>query len=144
MSLRAYAIVGWVLVALFAGRVVAQPLSLIVGGLPPFEAWQGAPLPYWLLLISQLVIVAALGWTTYRMSAAGIKPRRSLGAIALFLGGLYFAFMMGRLVLGLTLFSNVRWFASPIPTIFHLVLAGWILLYGHFHWARGATTPSNR
>jgi hypothetical protein len=88
--------------------------------------------------------VAALGWTTYRMSGGGMKPRRSLGAVAMSVGGLYFAVMIGRLVLGLTFFSHVRWFASPIPTIFHLVLAAWILLYAHFHWARGAPRPSNR
>jgi hypothetical protein len=144
MTVRGYAIGGWLLVGLFAGRVIAQPLSMVVASLPPFEAWHSAALPYWLLLVSQLVILAALGWATLGVSIGGVKPRRLVGAIALSLGALYFAVMTARLALGLTLLRNVRWFASSLPTIFHLVLAAWLLLYGHFHWALGRLTTSNR
>jgi hypothetical protein len=139
-----YARVGWVLVALFAGRVIAQPLSLVMPGLPPFEAWHSATIPYWLLLLSQLVILATLAWTTYRIGAGHVTPRRSVGTAAIALGALYFAVMSARLVLGVTLLRDVRWFASPIPTMFHLVLASWLLLYGHLHRTLGPQMASTR
>ena len=142
---RRHAVVGWVLVALFAFRVAAQPLSLAVhAGLPPFESWHSAALPYGVLLASQLAILGAFGWATYRFGAGGLTPRRSLGVAALWLGGIYFAAMTARLVLGVTLLRDVRWFASPIPTVFHLVLAGWILLFGHFHRVFAAARRSGR
>jgi hypothetical protein len=56
----------------------------------------------------------------------------------LVLGGLYFATMLVRLVLGLTVLSTSRWFSSVLPTMFHLVLASYLLLYGHFHFRRSA------
>ena len=134
-----YAIGLWLLLALFAFRVAAQPLSLVlhVAILPPFESWHSAALPYKLLLAIQLLLLAAFGWTAWRVTRGVVRPRRSVGALALTFGTLYFVSMVARLVLGLTLLSHQRWFASPIPTIFHLVLAAWVLLYGHFHWVHG-------
>ena len=143
-DVRWYATGGWVLVGLFAARVIAQPLSLVVGGLPTFESWHSAALPYSLLLLSQLVILAILSWSTYRVSIGAVNPGRSFGAIALSFGAVYFLVMIARLVLGLTIFSNIRWFASPLPTVFHLVLASWLLLYGHLHWTLGLRTRSTR
>lgn len=144
MALRSYAIAGWLLVALFAARVIAQPLSLVVSSLPTFESWHSAALPYSLLLASQLVILAVLCWTTYRMSVGAVNPGRTFGAVVLFLGAVYFLVMIARLVLGLTFLSDVRWFASPLPTAFHLVLASWLLLYGHLHWTMGLRARSAR
>jgi hypothetical protein len=57
---------------------------------------------------------------------------------------LYFAAMVARLILGLTMLSDLRWFASPIPTVFHLVLATSLPLYGHFHYVHGARTQTDR
>lgn len=53
-------------------------------------------------------------------------------------GALYFLTMFARLVLGLTVYRGIRWFASYIPTVFHLVLASWLLLYGHYHYWYGS------
>jgi len=144
MPLRGYALAGWLLVALFAARVIAQPLSLVVSSLPTFESWHSAALPYSLLLVSQLVILAILAFATYRVSIGAVHPGRSFGASALSLGAVYFLVMIARLVLGLTVLSDIRWFASPLPTVFHLVLAGWLLLYGHLHWTLGAPARSTR
>jgi len=142
---RPYGTAGWLLFALFAFRVVAQPLSLVVDiGLPAFESWHSATLPYGVLLASQLLILAALGWTNYRFSIGAVEPRRSIGLVASTLGGIYFAAMAARLVLGLTVFSHSRWFASPIPTVFHLVLATWLLGYGRFHRTFTADRSSDR
>ena len=143
---RRHAIGLWALFALFAFRVVAQPLSLVVhlDILPPFESWHSAALPYPLLLVAQLAILVVFGFTARRFAVGAVEPRRSLGAVALVFGGLYFAAMVARLLLGLTVLSDQRWFASPIPTMFHLGLAGFILLYGHFHYVHGANAVPGR
>jgi hypothetical protein len=143
---RRYAPWLWLLLALFAFRVVAQPLSLVVQLtiLPSFESWHSAALPYPLLLASQVLLLAAMGWTTYRFTKGVVRPRRSVGSVGLTLGSLYFLAMVARLLLGVTVLSHHRWFASPIPTVFHLVLAAWVLVFGHFHWAHGGERYSRR
>jgi hypothetical protein len=129
----------WIVFFLFAFRVVAQPLALVAHSalLPPFESWHSAALPYGVLLASQVAILAALGWTAWRFTTGDVVPRRATGAVALALGGLYFFTMVARLILGFTVFRDVRWFASPLPTLFHLVLATSLLLYGRFHYSGG-------
>ena len=95
-------------------------------------------------------------WRYSRPSAGrrGVSPsasqRRAAHSVlpALTLGGLYFAVMLVRLVLGPHgAERTVRWFASPIPTVFHLVLAAFVLVYGHFHYVHADETargPINR
>jgi hypothetical protein len=141
---RRYAIALWLLLLLFAFRVVAQPLALVVDSevLPPFESWHSAALPYGVLLASQAAILVALGWTAWRFTTGDVKPRRSVGKVALAFGGLYFGLMVVRLVLGLTALNDRRWFASPLPTVFHLVLAAFVLLYGSFHYLHAAEPSS--
>jgi hypothetical protein len=135
-----------VLVGLFACRVVAQPLALVVHSavLPPFEAWHSGAIPYSLLLASQLLILAASGWTAWRFSTGAIKPRRAVGLSAIAFGGVYFLGMVARLVLGATVLGDVRWFASPVPTLFHLVLAGYLLVLGRFHYVHGGEPALSR
>lgn len=131
---------------LFGFRVVAQPLALVVHSalLPPFESWHSAALPYGVLLASQVAILTALGWTAWRFTTGDVVPRRTAGVVALALGGLYFVTMVARLILGLTTLSHVRWFASPLPTLFHLVLAASLLLFGRFHYSGGEHVRSGR
>ncbi|MCY4625891.1 MAG: hypothetical protein OXC99_12955 [Chloroflexi bacterium] len=45
--------------------------------------------------------------------------------------------MAVRLVAGLTLLSDVEWFASTLPALFHVVLASFILLFGHYLYRAG-------
>ncbi len=129
----------WLLLALFVVRVVAQPLALIVHGaiLPPFDDWQSGAVPYPMLVVAQTLIIVWLWRTAGRFADAREVPRRRRGAIMLGLGGVYFLAMVGRLVMGATLLREQRWFASPIPTAFHLVLATTLLVYGHFHFRYG-------
>jgi hypothetical protein len=137
---RRYAAGLWLLLVLFAFRVVAQPMALVVHStlLPPFESWHSAALPYGVLFASQVAILLVLAWTAWRFTNGGVEARRGVGIVALALGGLYFAIMLARLILGLTALNHLRWFASPIPTVFHLVLATSLLLYGRFHYIYGA------
>jgi len=131
---------------MFAFRVVAQPLALVVHSplLPSFESWHSGALPYGVLLAAQFAILLALGWTAWRFTIGDVDARRAVGVLALSLGGVYFATMMARLVLGLTALGHLRWFASPIPTVFHLVLATSVFLYGRFHYIYGAKTLRDR
>ena len=144
-SSRPYAIGLWLLFVLFAIRVAAQPLALAFpDSLPPFESWHSATVPYGALLVSQAAILLAIGWTAWRFTIGDATPHRAIGVPALVLGGVYFALMALRLVLGLTVLGHLRWFASPLPTVFHMVLAASLLLYGRFHFVNGRETRSDR
>ncbi len=136
----------WLLLMVFAFRVAAQPAALVFRDsfLPLFDSWHSGVMPYGLLLASQLLILATLGWTSWRFTAGNVVPRRGIGVVALTLGGLYFGVMALRLSLGLTVLSHQRWFASRVPTVFHLVLATFVLLVGYFHYVYAADAPAAR
>ena len=124
----------WVLTVLFAFRVVAQPAALAVDGLlPPFDSWDGGVLPYPVLLATQVAILGWMANTARRFSSGMGFPRRRFGRAAIVFGWLYFSFMFLRLLLGATVLSDVRWFGSPLPAFFHLVLATYVLVYGYSH-----------
>lgn len=126
--------------ALFCVRVIAQPVTLLFhpSFLPAFDAWHSGVLPYPLLLVSQVVILFWLTLTAWRFTTDAVAPSRRIGLGALTAGALYFAVMVLRLLLGATILRGARWFASPLPTIFHLVLAGYLLLFAHFHYRQAA------
>jgi len=133
-----HAVLLWSLFALFLFRVLAQLIQYVtpVGSLPPFGRWQGSGLSYPVLLGSQLVILAVMGWGAVGIGRGGVRVRRATGAWLLALGSLYFLSMGVRLILGLTLLANSAWFAKTLPAFFHMVLATFILVAGHFHWTR--------
>ena len=145
-SSRAYAPWLWLLLALFVVRVVAQPLALLTSApfLPPFESWHSGVLPYPALVAAQLLIIAWFAWTAWRFSTGSVIPNHRLGIWMLAFGGIYFTTMLVRLVLGLTILSTNRWFSSILPTMFHLVLASYLLVYGRFHFRYGATARNSR
>lgn len=149
-SSREYARWLWLLLALFIVRVIAQPLALLTSApfLPPFESWHSGVLPYPALVAAQLLIIAWLARTAWRFSSGDVTPSYRVGISMLTMGAVYFAIMLVRLVLGLTILSSNRWFSSILPTVFHLVLASYLLLYGHFHFRHAscaeAVTPKSR
>lgn len=126
----------WLLTGLFAFRVCAQLLQarFALPYLPAFEQWQGSSLPYAVLLAIQILILVLFSVVAWRFSTGRMAPCRLVGVSMLALGGLYFAVMLVRLLLGLTVLSHWHWFASYLPALFHLVLASFLLLVGHFHW----------
>ena len=130
----------WLLLSLFVLRVVAQPLSLILDAavLPPFNAWYSGAVPYWILLPGQLLIVFSLSFVARSLTGGTVTPGRRQGVLLLVAGGIYFAVMLARLVLGATVLSHHLWFAKPLPTVFHLVLASALLVDGHFHARYGS------
>jgi uncharacterized protein len=125
----------WLCSGLFAFRVVAQLLSLLfkTNSLPTFESWHGGVLPYPLLLGTQILILIWLARTARLFSQGSIYPRRRLGMAIIIFASLYFLVTLLRLLLGLTILSEHRWFASYLPAFFHLVLASYLFLYGRFH-----------
>ncbi|MEQ1599184.1 MAG: hypothetical protein ABL880_07445 [Methylotenera sp.] len=129
----------WLCAGLFAFRVVAQLAALLFkpNFLPTFESWHGGVLPYPLLLTTQILILIWLAWTASQFSKNNLQPRRRLGMAIVILASLYFLLMLLRLLLGLTILSEHRWFASYLPAFFHLVLASYLFLYGHFHFRHG-------
>lgn len=129
----------WALTGLFFLRIVGQPLAGVadVPGLPAFDVWQGSALPYPILLAFQLGIVAWMVRTTRLVAAATVRWRRPLGGWLLAASCVYGAIMAARLVLGVTVLREVTWFARPVPTVFHLVLAAYLGIYGHLHLRHG-------
>lgn len=125
----------WLLAALFVARVIAQPLALLIDRpfLPPFDAWHSGVVPYGVLVATQVAIVAVMCRAAWRMSRSRVAPDRRFGVLMLAAGGVYLVIMLLRLVLGATALSEQPWFARPLPTAFHLVLAGFMLVYGYFH-----------
>ena len=120
----------WLLLGLFTIRVVAQPIALRVDTplLPRFESWHSGLLPYPLLVLTQVVILLWLARTAWTFTTGVVAPRSRLGVLMMAIGGVYFAAMVMRLLLGATVLTDARWFASPLPTVFHLVLATYLLL----------------
>lgn len=126
----------WLLLALFLFRVVAQLVQTFrpVGFLPPWEAWHSGALPYPWLVASQAALAALYAWMAAGIGSGRTRPRPTLGRWLLGLGGVYFAFMAARLVLGATVLAET-WFDAPLPSGFHLVLASFLLVAGSFHRA---------
>ena len=142
MGGRKYAPWLWLLTGLFAIRVAAQPAALVFDAVPSFDSWHGGVLPYPVLLLTQLCLLGWLARTARRFRTGPVVPRRRLGRAALFFGAVYFAAMSVRLLLGVTVLANVRWFASPLPAFFHLVLASYVMLFGHFHVHDGSVSAT--
>lgn len=123
--------------ALFALRVTAQLVQYATPTrfLPPFDAWQGSGLAYPVLLASQLLILVAMAWGAGAVHRRA-RARKRVGRWLVVLGAVYFGSMSARLVLGLTVLDDIAWFAKPLPAVFHLVLAGYLLTLGHYHLRR--------
>lgn len=123
------------LLALFLFRVIAQFLQYLfnLSSLPPFESWDSGTLPYGILLAVQLAVVFALSKSIYKVSTHKITPNSKTGYILIASGAIYFTFMLLRLVAGLTILHDIKWFSYPIPSFFHLVLAAFLILFGYFH-----------
>ena len=134
-----YAAVLWLLLGLFAFRVLAQLAQRVspVPWLPPFDAWQGSGLPYPALVGAQVVILVLMWRTTWRLATGRVAPRQRTGTWYLTAGATYFAMMVLRLIVGAAHLSSSRWFAAVLPTLFHLVLASAVLIVGAFHRRSG-------
>lgn len=123
------------LLILFIFRVGAQMIQAIhpLTFLPAFDAWHSSALPYPVLVAFQLLIIIACVRVIWKFRAGEITPNPGTAKICLALGALYFSVMLFRLVAGLSFAADHPWLGAPIPTIFHLVLAVFVLTIGFFH-----------
>jgi hypothetical protein len=128
-----------VLSGLFVFRVVAQLIQAWhpVAFLPSFEVWQSGALPYPILLMFQVAILWVCLRIVWRMFKGVVMPVPKKGRILLYLGGLYLVVMGIRLMIGLTVVPDHFWFGAVLPTIFHCVLATFMLVYGWYHVSGG-------
>jgi len=132
---RRYAPLLWLLLGLFTFRVTTQ-LLLTIGDipyLPPFEQWHSDAIPYELLLASQFLILWIMVKQTMLFFKGTVTSNRTTGKVLFCLGVIYFVSMFVRLVLGLTVFTESRWFTNYIPTFFHIVLASFVLVISFYH-----------
>ena len=125
--------------ALFIFRVIAQLTQKFynIHFLPPFEDWYSGALNYSWLLVSQILIIAVMGWVIvgFVKNRIVLKPR--LGTWLLGIGSMYFFVMLFRLIAGFTLAVGHYWLGAHIPAFFHMIIASFILLVGHFHYTQG-------
>lgn len=128
-----------VLLALFALRVAAQAVQsrYALPWLPPFEAWHSGALPYWALAAAQFAILALAGHATVAVARGRMRRNQSLGGWLLALGAVYFVSMAARLALGASRLAGHGWFDAPLPSLFHLVLACFILVMASYHRSAG-------
>lgn len=143
-SRRGYTGILTALLLLFCFRVGAQLLQAWspVGFLPPFESWESGALPYWLLVVSQAIIILVCTGLIWRLQTGRTMPSARTGIVLLVMGGFYFGLMCMRLIIGLTVAPDHYWFSARLPTVFHLVLAGFLLVYGRFHMTAGRAIRS--
>lgn len=143
-SRHGYTAILTALLLLFCFRVGAQLLQAWspVGFLPPFESWASGALPYWLLVVSQAIIILVCAGLIWRLQRGRTMPSARTGIVLLVIGGFYFGLMCMRLIIGLTVAPDHYWFSARLPTVFHLVLAGFLLVYGRFHMTAGRAIRS--
>ncbi len=123
----------------FMARVVSQAIQkwAPVSFLPPFDDFQGSGLPYSALLSAQIAILVLLIVVVARMHRGKGLMNPRLIVPVLVAGGVYFAVMAVRLLLGLSVLSHSGWFSTWIPTVFHLVLASLTMLIGAYQRRAG-------
>lgn len=126
---RRRAAILWILLALFALRVLGQ--LLVVAGvapfLPPMDDWQSGLLPYPLLLVSQVLILGLLATVCMHFSRGSgffVRHHRWLATPLWIAGWMYFGGMILR-------YALLR--RDSIPVIFHVVLATFLLVIAHYH-----------
>lgn len=128
-SVHSYAITLWLLTGMFVLRVAGQAVQYWIpqSYLPPFNAFQGSHLPYWLLLSVQLAILAIMMHFSWRVLTGNLVPNRKAGKILGWFGGIYMFGSLSRILIGALLPAAPAWFSTWIPALFHIVLAGYVL-----------------
>ena len=108
--------------------------------LPSFSAWHSGALPYGVLLLSQLLIIVVMILVCIKFTQDRVVASRNAGIVLLVFGAIYFLVMLGRLLLGLLVLPEHSWFGQVLPAVFHLVLAFYAVLVGHYHYSHAGRT----
>ncbi|HYH42607.1 MAG TPA: hypothetical protein VD867_11555, partial [Burkholderiales bacterium] len=138
-----YALALAALAGLFASRVVAQAVQRWhpLDALPPFHMFQGSSVAYEYLIATQAALLVWMVIATRRVSA-GRQPRHGAARVLTWVGGIYMAGSILRIVVGLSLPDAPAWFHVWIPAVFHVVLAGFVLTLAAYHRGPPAVTAS--
>lgn len=130
MTMKSETAIMAVLSTLFGIRVLAQLITtrFNIPHFPPFEAWHSNAMPYGLLLFFQLLILFTMVRAGMLAKAGRLHLAFSRWRWLLVFAWIYLLAMSTRLLLGLTVFEDVRWFANYLSTSFHIVLAGFIFV----------------
>lgn len=122
------------LLMLFCFRVSAQLIQWVhsVPWLPDFESWHSGALPYVWLLVSQGLIVIAFVVVIIRIQLNRYDYYGMRVKLLLAIGWVYFAFMLLRFILSVTLLPSHSWFGATLPAFFHIVLAAMLLVIGYY------------
>lgn len=136
--MRPYAVVLAALALAFLARVAGQLVVLLFrpAWLPPMAEWYSGLLPYPVLLPIQIAILA-FQFETTRQLLAGTGPltvaRPRLGRGLRWLSLVYFAVMVARYVITMSVVPERRWFGGTIPIFFHWVLAAYVYVLSRYH-----------
>ena len=128
---------------LFAARVLGQAVQYWapLPFLPAFDHFQGSGTPYGLLLAVQLVILGVMVRTAWQVHRQTLVRSARAARVLMWVGGIYLAGSVARIVVGMTVADAHAWFRTWIPAIFHLVLATYVLLVAGVH-GRAAVSES--
>ena len=137
--MRRQAILLGVLACAFLWRVLGQVAVALLepDWLPPMQDWYSGLLPYSILLLIQVALLALqarISWDLWHGSGFFTQryPRFGFG-LGWFSYG-YFAVMVIRYVITMAFFPERRWLGSgTIPIVFHWVLAAYLLTWSRFH-----------
>lgn len=119
-------------------RVLGQALVAAdrAGFLPPMEEWYSGVVPYAALLPIQIAILglqAAISRDIWKGSGRFAGARPAIGRGLQWFSYLYFAVMLVRYVVTMTLYPERHWLSGTIPIVFHWVLAGYLFTLGRYY-----------
>ena len=137
--MRRQAVILGLLACAFLGRVLGQITVALFepAWLPPMQDWYSGLLPYSILLLIQVAILALqarISWDLWCGSGFFTQryPRFGLGLRWFSYG--YFALMVVRYLITMGFFPERRWLGSgTIPIVFHWVLAAYLFTWSRFH-----------
>ena len=120
----------------FCFRVIAQLLQKFgnFNFLPSFNDWQSGSIPYLWLFISQVIIISIAIYTIFKIHKNTYKYSIKKSKVLLFIGWLYFIFMLIRFVLSITILQSHPWYGATIPAAFHMVLAAYLIVLGWYEY----------
>ena len=90
------------------------------------------------------MILAACLRIVWGIFKGRLVPSVHKGKILVALGNIYLLGMCARLMVGLTIAPDHYWFGATLPTVFHMVLASFVIIYGRFHYIASQSSLSLR
>lgn len=131
------------LTIIFTLRVLGQLIEKVFGiNLTGNLNWDSSVLSYKQLLGLQVITLGLMIFSNYLIYKKNLKKNFDLGIILLTLGSSYLFLMLARLILCLSSYDHM-WFKNPIPIIFHLVIALYLVSLGFYHLDKKSKNASH-